>query len=184
MMAAITRLIHRFCVFRYNYIFLPHLSKYITNQIRILLACITTGKGILKIFKDCITFCAISTCILNVLQNHVLDFIAFQTSHFCILRKLSGRFGYTKRYGVVRGLTFNQTALKEVLCYLIVNPMSFLNGIERNAVVQSQIGIVFEEFGIPFIYGIAIDANRNLFLLIVHATYRDFEHNAKINIFS
>ena len=68
---------------------MPHLSKDITNQIRILLSCITTGKGALKIFKDCIPFCAVSTCILNVLQNHILDFIAFQTSNFRILRELS-----------------------------------------------------------------------------------------------
>ena len=114
---------------------MPHLSKYITNQIRILLSCITTGKGALKIFKDCIPFCPVSTCILNVLQNHVLDFIAFKTSYFRILRELSGSFGYTKGYGVVRGLSLNQTALKEICCYFIVNPMSFLNGIERNAVL-------------------------------------------------
>lgn len=100
------------------------------------------------------------------------------------MRELSGGFGYTKGYGVVRGFSLNQTALKKILCYLIVNPMSFLNGIERNAVVQSEIVIVFEQFGVPLIYGIAIYADRNLFLLIVHATYRNFEHNAKINIFS
>lgn len=68
---------------------MPHLSKYITNQIRILISCITTGEGTLKIFKDCIPFCPVSSCILNVLQNHVLDFIAFQTSNFRVLRELS-----------------------------------------------------------------------------------------------
>lgn len=101
-----------------------------------------------------IRFCPVSTCILNVLQNHVFDYIAFQISNFRILRELSGSFGYTKGYGVVRGSSLNQTALKEVLCHLIVNPRSFLNGIKRNTVVQGQIVIVFEQFGMPFIYGI------------------------------
>jgi len=105
----------------------------------------------------------------------MLDFIAFKTSHFRILRKLSGGFGHTKGYGVVRSLSINQTAFKEILCYLIVNPMPFLNGIKRNAVVQSQSVIVFEQFGVPLIYGITIYADRNLFLRIVNLIVRHRE---------
>lgn len=88
------------------------------------------------------------------------------------MRELSGGFGYTKGYDVVRSLSLNQTALKEVLCYLIVNPMSFLNGIKRNAVVQSQGVIVLEQFGISLIYGIPVDADRNFFFLIVNLIVR------------
>lgn len=129
----------------------------------------------MEVFEDCISFRSVRTGILNVLQNHVLDFIAFKTSNFCILRELSGGFGYTKRYDVVRSLSLNQTAFKEVLCYLIVNPMSFLNGIKRNAVVQGQSVIILEQFGVSLIYGIAIDADCNLFLLIVNLIVRHRE---------
>ena len=43
-----------------------------------------------------------------------------------IIYKLSGGFGYTKRYGVVRILSLNQTTFKYILCYLIVNAVSFM----------------------------------------------------------
>ncbi len=46
--------------------------------------------------------------------------------------------------------------------------MSFLNGIKRNTVVEGQIVIVFEQFCVLFIYGIAIYADRDFLLLIVN----------------
>lgn len=86
----------------------------------------------MEVFEDCIPFCPVSTCILNVLQNHVLDFIAFKTPDFCILRELSGGFGYTKGYGVVRVLSLNQTALNHVLRDCFVYTISLLDSVKRD----------------------------------------------------